>query len=294
MATTEVVAIANFTGEVGELSFNKGDTIKVLEKVDENWSRGKMGTKVGIFPVNFVTTKRNRPANISNSPRSTRTATSGRVSNSPRHSRSATMMSKPNSRDYSPRARSNTSRNSPSVNGVNRKVQPCARALFTFTGEKKDELSFCEGVKIRLLKRIDDNWLEGELNGKIGIFPQSFVKVEVGLPSKDEESVLAASGKPYARALCNCHGDSQDDLQFERGDLIELLSWAGEGWMEGRTSNNMTGVFPVSFVHVIQPLPVTDSPRSPPSLVVSSPSPTNRVMAPQPKPRKVSTSSNGE
>ena len=307
MAATEVVAIANFTGEVDELSFKKGDTIKVLEKVDENWSKGKIGTTVGIFPVNFVTTKRNKPSlptNISGSPRSSKVTSSprsSRASNSPRHSRSATIAARPSGRDYKPRRApsrptSNTSHscgshnNSPSLNGVNsRKVQPCARALFTFSGEKKDELSFSEGVKIRLLKRVDNNWLEGELNGKIGIFPQSFVKIEVGLPSKDAESVLADSGKPYARAICDFHGDSQDDLQFESGDLIELLSWAGEGWMRGCTSNNMIGVFPISFVHVIKPLPVAENPRSPPSVLVSSPSPTELGNAPQPKPRKVST-----
>ena len=311
MAATEVVAIANFSGEVGELSFKKGDTIRVLEKVDDNWSKGKIGTMVGIFPVNFVTMKRNRPtlpANVSNSPRGSRTISSprhSRTTDSARQSRprSATTASKPSGRDYSPRinpARTVTSRasssrnNSPSLNGVDRKVQPCARALFAFTGEKKDELSFSEGVKIRLLKRIDSNWLEGELNGKVGIFPQSFVKIEVGLPSKSVESVLADSGRPYARAICDFHGDAEDDIEFERGDLIELLSWAGEGWMKGRTGNGITGVFPLSFVHVIKPLPVTDNPGSPPSLLVSSPSPTDLVMAPQPKPRTISASSNGK
>ena len=312
MAAQDVVAIANFSGEDGELSFKKGDTIKVLEKVDENWSKGKIGTTVGIFPVNFVITKRNRPPPLpSGSPRSSYTprtskgsprgTRSSSASNSPRHAKSATIAYKPSGRDNKSRgatSRSTSSHsssgshnNSPSVNGVNsRKVQPCARALFTFTGEKKDELSFSEGVKIRLLKRIDNNWLEGELNGKIGIFPQSFVKIEVGLPSKDIESVLADSGRPYARAICDFHSDSQDDLQFERGDLIELLSWSGEGWMRGCTSTNTTGVFPISFVHVIKPLPVNDSPRSPPSLSVSSPSPTEFVTTPQPKPRKISTS----
>ena len=306
MAAQDVVAIANFTGEVGELSFKKGDTIKVLEKVDENWSKGKIGTTVGIFPLNFVTTKRNRPPPLpSGSPRSSYTSRSSKGSHSPRLAtrlaKGATIASKPSGRDF--KSSGVTSRitsshssashsNSPSVNGVNsRKVQPCARALFTFTGEKKDELSFSEGVKIRLLKRIDNNWLEGELNGKIGIFPQSFVKIEVGLPSKDIESVLADSGKPYARAICDFHSDSQDDLQFERGDLIELLSWSGEGWLRGRTNTNTTGVFPISFVHVIKPLPVNDSPRNPPSLSVSSPSPTEYVGTPQPKPRRISTSS---
>lgn len=272
MAATEVVAIANFNGEDGELSFKKGDTIKVIEEVDENWSKGRFGSMIGIFPLNFVTAKRSKPS-VPTLPRSNK---AGIV-------KSPTEKSEPTTEGP---------RNSPKVNGINRKVQPCARALYTFNGEKKDELSFSEGVKIRLLKRIDDNWLEGELNGNIGIFPQQFVKIEVGLPSKDGESVLAGSGKPYARALCNFHGDSLDDLQFERGDLIELVSWAGEGWMKGRTSDDSTGVFPASFVQVIQPLPVSEAPpREIPSVVISTTSPTEQ--APQPKPRKSSVS-NGE
>jgi len=275
MAATEVVAIANFSGEDGELSFKKGDTIKVIEKVDENWSKGRINSMIGIFPLNFVTTKRSRPS----------------VPPLPRGSKGSVAKSL----SQTPEPTTESPRNSPTVNGVSRKVQPCARALYTFNGEKKDELSFSEGVKIRLLKRVDDNWLEGELNGNIGIFPQQFVKIEVGLPSKDGESVLAGSGKPYARALCNFHGDSHDDLQFERGDLIELVSWAGEGWMKGHTSDDNTGVFPASFVQVIQPLPVTESaPREIPSVVISTSSPTEQQnLAPQPKPRK-SSGSNGK
>ena len=270
-----MVAIANFSGEDdGELSFKKGDTIKVIEKVDENWSKGQVGSVIGIFPVNFVTAKRSRPS-VPPLPRSTIKAGAAK------------------SPTQTPEPATESPRNSPTVNGVSRKIQPCARALYTFSGEKKDELSFSEGVKIRLLRRIDDNWLEGELNGNVGIFPQQFVKIEVGLPSKDGESVLAGSGKPYARGLCNFHGDSHDDLQFERGDLIELVSWAGEGWMKGRTSDDNTGVFPASFVQVIQPLPVSEAaPREIPSVVISTASPTEQQnSAPQPKPRKSSVSS---
>ena len=51
MAATEVVAIANFSGEDGELSFKKGDTIKVIEKVDENWSKGRMNSMIISFEL---------------------------------------------------------------------------------------------------------------------------------------------------------------------------------------------------------------------------------------------------
>ncbi len=60
---------------------------------------------------------------------------------------------------------------------------PCARALHGFQGQSEHELNFSAGVSILLLRRIDDNWLEGKLNGKIGIFPSNYVKIEAGSPT---------------------------------------------------------------------------------------------------------------
>ena len=64
---------------------------------------------------------------------------------------------------------------------------PCARALYSFQGQAEHELDFGAGVSIQLLRRIDENWLEGKLNGKIGIFPASHVKIEVSSPSGKED-----------------------------------------------------------------------------------------------------------
>ena len=60
---------------------------------------------------------------------------------------------------------------------------PCARAVHGFQGQSAHELDFSAGVSIQLLRRIDENWLEGKLEGKVGIFPASHVKIEVGSPS---------------------------------------------------------------------------------------------------------------
>jgi len=60
---------------------------------------------------------------------------------------------------------------------------PCARALYNFQGQSSHELDFSAGVSIMLLRRIDENWLEGKLGNKVGIFPASHVRIEVGSPS---------------------------------------------------------------------------------------------------------------
>ncbi|XP_042223013.1 E3 ubiquitin-protein ligase SH3RF3-like [Homarus americanus] len=36
------------------LTFNKGEIITVLRRVDENWAEGKLGSRIGIFPLSFV------------------------------------------------------------------------------------------------------------------------------------------------------------------------------------------------------------------------------------------------
>ncbi|CAO1617438.1 unnamed protein product [Jaminaea pallidilutea] len=50
-----VRALYDFTpSEVGELPFQKGDIIRVLDSVYEHWWRGELRGEAGIFPVNYV------------------------------------------------------------------------------------------------------------------------------------------------------------------------------------------------------------------------------------------------
>ena len=55
--------------------------------------------------------------------------------------------------------------------------------LYDYDAEQPDELSLRVGNIIKNCKVVEDGWMEGELNGKRGIFPDNFVKkVEVALP----------------------------------------------------------------------------------------------------------------
>lgn len=57
-------------------------------------------------------------------------------------------------------------------------AEDVVEATWDFDGEMECDLSFRKGDKITVLTRTDkdDDWWEGELNNKIGIFPANFTK----------------------------------------------------------------------------------------------------------------------
>uniref|UniRef100_A0A6A7FQR4 Abl interactor 2 n=1 Tax=Hirondellea gigas TaxID=1518452 RepID=A0A6A7FQR4_9CRUS len=49
-------------------------------------------------------------------------------------------------------------------------------AVYDYTADKDDELSFSENATIYVLKKNDDGWWEGVLNGVTGLFPGNYVE----------------------------------------------------------------------------------------------------------------------
>lgn len=56
---------------------------------------------------------------------------------------------------------------------------PMAQALFNFKGEMKCDLEFRKGQVIQVITRTDtqDDWWEGKLEDRVGIFPANYVKM---------------------------------------------------------------------------------------------------------------------
>lgn len=52
---TRVKALHNFEpADAGELAFEKGDVIKVVDRTHKDWWKGQLKGRTGIFPVNYV------------------------------------------------------------------------------------------------------------------------------------------------------------------------------------------------------------------------------------------------
>ncbi|XP_019393641.1 PREDICTED: CD2-associated protein [Crocodylus porosus] len=151
-----------------------------------------------------------------------------------------------------------------------------------------DELTIRVGEIIKNVKKLEEEgWLEGELNGKRGMFPDNFVK-EVKkdaepkddcLPVKREKPGnvaslvqrmstygLPAGGiqfHPQSRSLkkkskkrqCKVQFDyipqNEDELELKLGDVIDINEEVEEGWWSG-TLNGKSGLFPSNFVKELE------------------------------------------
>ncbi|CAN7983769.1 unnamed protein product [Ixodes pacificus] len=79
-------------------------------------------------------------------------------------------------------------------------VREQARVLYGYEAQNEDELTIREGdVIVVLTKEVEDKgWWKGELNGRVGVFPDNFVKLikeEVALPAKPERPEKSPGGK---------------------------------------------------------------------------------------------------
>uniref|UniRef100_A0A8P0PEY7 CD2 associated protein n=1 Tax=Canis lupus familiaris TaxID=9615 RepID=A0A8P0PEY7_CANLF len=154
-----------------------------------------------------------------------------------------------------------------------------------------DELTIRVGEIIRNVKKLqEEGWLEGELNGRRGMFPDNFVKEikretepkDDNLPIKRErhgnvaslvqristyglpaggiqphpqtKNIKKKTKKRQCKVLFEYLPQNEDELELKVGDIIDINDEVEEGWWSG-TLNNKLGLFPSNFVKELE---VTD------------------------------------
>ncbi|KAI1236400.1 Sorbin and SH3 domain-containing protein 1 [Lamprotornis superbus] len=153
-----------------------------------------------------------------------------------------------------------------------------ARAKFDFKAQTLKELPLQKGDIVYIYKQIDQNWLEGEHHGRVGIFPRSYVEVaaflagvlcplpfcqtpvyglcflppaEKAQPKKPLPLQVLEYGDAIAKF--NFNGDTQVEMSFRKGERITLIRRVDENWYEGRISGtSRQGIFPVTYVEVLK------------------------------------------
>ncbi|XP_070163772.1 uncharacterized protein B0303.7 isoform X2 [Polyergus mexicanus] len=118
-------------------------------------------------------------------------------------------------------------------------IKPYGIALYDFPATHPDDLLLKEGDIVQLIKKINDDWLEGRIGNRQGIFPFNFIDIKIPLPGLPDNIVTA---------LYTFVGETSDDLSFEEGAKITVISRISEDWLYGEY-NDRKGQFPANYVN---------------------------------------------
>ncbi|XP_029412597.1 SH3 domain-containing protein 19 isoform X2 [Nannospalax galili] len=200
-----------------ELSFSEGEIIILKEYVNEEWARGEIQDRTGIFPLNFVEL-------VEDSPTSGANVLSTKVP--------------PKTKTENPGSGSQDSSLS---------AEWC-KALHSFTAETSEDLPFKRGDRILILEHLDSDWYRGRLHEKEGIFPAVFVQP---CPAETKSMATTALKGKKVKALYDFHGENEDELSFKAGDIITELELVDDDWMSGELMGK-SGMFPKNYVQFLQ------------------------------------------
>eukprot|EP00094_Tigriopus_californicus_P005635 TCALIF_05432-PA protein Name:"Similar to DNMBP Dynamin-binding protein (Homo sapiens)" AED:0.05 eAED:0.05 QI:0/0.53/0.43/1/0.8/0.87/16/1294/2068 len=157
------------------------------------------------------------------------------------------------------------------MNEVN--VKPYAITRFNFVAEFDSELGFAAGEMVYLHRYVDNEWLEGEIDNQVGMFPIHYVNIIVDCNQDDSrlgkgtEPPFGSDGNStttssevfkstavtvhenldpdsYHRVLYNFHAQIDGDITVAEGEVVRIKEKQSSDWVEVENSAGEVGVMP--------------------------------------------------
>lgn len=227
------------------LTFLKDDIITVISRVDENWAEGKLGDKIGIFPILFVepnlTAKHLLEKNKGRQPSRTKnlslvSSSRGKTTNTPSLRRG------PGSRRKGPGQLSITT----ALNTLNRMVHsPSGRHMVE--------------ISTPVLISSSNSSVLSQHVEKADALPSSLGQVSMyhATPASPGHSMAIVSLPGSQQhlsanmfvALHSYSAHGPDELDLQRGEGIRVLGKYQDGWLKGVSLvTGRVGIFPNNYV----------------------------------------------
>ncbi|CAF0785341.1 unnamed protein product [Adineta ricciae] len=196
-----------------ELPINPNDIVNVTRMVEEGWYEGILDGKLGLFPSNYVTriTEENSSKKDPPVKRKPVNGVGVMFNKDVGKATSPTSMDTPSSHPKTPPSQ------------ASKKTTPIkARVLFDYKKSADDELSLSVGDIVTVLEKHleDDGWWKGELNGRIGVFPDNYVEelppsTMPSINTKHRPNTPESGGRNLSQTLPKTkltNGDSSHDF----------------------------------------------------------------------------------
>ena len=178
-----------------ELKLDVDSVVEVFKQEEEGWWEGSLNGKTGVFPSNFVQVveelepsvktehiPEEKPKESPQTEPKTKKIIGGVglgniFEDGPIKLRSTGSKKQP----VEPEAKADEppSHPAPSVNIVKREKQERAFVRHSYDPDNEDELTLKVGEIVNIISKDaeDPGWWKGELNGKVGVFPDNFVEI---------------------------------------------------------------------------------------------------------------------
>ncbi|VDI29079.1 dynamin-binding protein [Mytilus galloprovincialis] len=321
-------ALCDSTAQLDEeLSFHAGDIVTVTEIIDDDWYYGELGDKKGIFLSSCVElmqdtyalaehaehnqSKESLQNTIDNSKVLTRqTAVDQPVSLSNPDNVQKIDLKGGNIADVNANISNQTESYSDFSSGLSESseyntqfsytnentrslessISPYGMTLFSFVGESPNELSFNENEIVYLIQHVDAQWIEGQIDDKIGIFPANFVSIVVDCPyaydidqdineaeeiegiamdieneSSPQNSVTIGDGfsqrleteielsplEQYGLVLYDFTAEVDGDLSVFAGETLEIVKNVDCNWVQAKNDHGKIGMIPKQFLDIV-------------------------------------------
>ncbi|XP_054264037.1 intersectin-1 isoform X2 [Macrosteles quadrilineatus] len=241
--------------EPGDLKFNQGEVILVVKKEGEWWT-GVIADRTGIFPSNYVQKADTQPVvePAIEEPVVAPQIQPSQLETLPQDKRAVT----PDFAALSSQLESTSSGGEDSDSkGTKGKKPEIATVIAPYQATSPEQLSLQRGQLVLIRKKTSTGWWEGELQAKgkkrqVGWFPASYVKT---LGPKSGGSLRSGRVTPSAEppstekviALYQYKAQNEDELSFEKDDVITIISKDEPAWWRGEL-NGSIGLFPSNYV----------------------------------------------
>lgn len=236
----------------------EGEIVTVTEILDDGWCSGVTEDgKEGIFPEGFVSYINDSVDQLD---------TTSAVD----HSTIATNIESyteeepaPNYYDLFPQfklaASDQTTNTTSNCKLSSLDVKPYAITLYPFNAQFPNELSFCTGEVVHLVKHIDSEWMEGMIDDHKGIFPISYVDIIVDCNETDGEQNYfnqdtsttdydELTAGTQAKVEYTFKAQMDGDLSVIEGDTVTVINMANADWVNVEDQSGKTGLCPRGYL----------------------------------------------
>ncbi|XP_055948469.1 SH3 domain-containing kinase-binding protein 1-like isoform X2 [Argiope bruennichi] len=238
-----------------ELTLKINDILEVIEETEEGWWKGILDGNVGMFPSNFVveldgyaeennkfmsehSPSKNvaKTKNVSQQQEPSNKTGNNLLIQNKQESKSGANTSISDGIDGSNTSKSSvdplpekkliTTTKKPPIDSSAPRLPPKpvreqARVIFPYEAQNEDELNLKEGDIITVLsKEIEDKgWWRGELNSKIGVFPDNFVKLikaEEKKPERPDKPPAVSASKNNLKSVTPDKSASESSPKLDK------------------------------------------------------------------------------